>query len=276
MSETQSKIVEDASKAKNKTGRRYTALLAVLTMCIFFMTGYVAYNIYNMFKNQADSATQLAQEVRDLCAVANPEELDTLGDLCPKADKVVESAPNSVEVPSPSPGRPGEPGEPGPQGEQGPPGPGPTSEQVSRAVSMYCANNKCRGPAPSATVIAAAVSTYCNNRNECVGDEGVKGEQGITGEKGEQGPQGIQGPPPSAEQIKSAVNTYCSNHNNCQGPKGEQGPTGVVQTETVGCESRGGFQIDSIDTEYLPETKTIRVTCVQIESPTFPPNLPNA
>lgn len=209
MAETRDRIVAEAvSSSKDRGGRRLMFILAVLLL--MFAT-YTVWSFQQFADNknkkidtsqaQAQDGRNLAKQVQEACQSSKVDTSD-LGNLCNKAQDVIES------VPGPA-------GEPGPKGLQGESGPPPSASQVSRAVAAYCAGGRCTGKSATIAQVSAAVASYCNANGQCRGPSGTDGAAGQAGAKGDTGATGDPGPPPSDEQIASAVTAYCAGHNDC-------------------------------------------------------------
>lgn len=237
MSSTSDQIIEETSGAKSVMGRRLALFMIIAAIVCLVGTMVATVIAYTTVQNQAKRGTDLALQVRDACA--DPSRAHELGDLCPTADDVVDSAPPSVS--QGDPGEPGEDGEDGTDGEDGAPGPPPSDAQVANAVALYCSGGRCDGADATQSQVASAVAMYCDNRGQCRGPSGADGVDGQDGQDGSNGADGPQGPPPSDEQVASAVAAYCSTRNECRGPAGEDGQPGDAVTG-------GSCQYDGVGT----------------------------
>lgn len=216
-------FVEDARNEsvhiKDRKGRNL--IIAAIAAALLFLAASVS-GAAILYKSTLDSAQQgqsLAQQVQAACADTSRDTKD-LGDLCKKAEEVVDDAPQAVA------GDPGPKGDQGDAGATGDAGPGPTADQVASAVSLYCSTGRCtKGPTQSQVI--AAVATYCTANGECRGPTGVDGKAGTDGAAGQ---PGADGPPPSAESIANAVINYCDSHDGCRGPQGNAATADGVVT----------------------------------------------
>lgn len=208
---TRDEAVQEGAAVKAPAERRLLYAILILMVAFMGIMVFAALGVYNAMKDSAERGTSLAQEVRAACADSTVD-AEELGDLCDRADDVIEEAPDAAK---------GEKGDPGEPGEPGPP---PTSAQVSLAVASYCAEERCDGRNATQAQVSQAVAMYCDDRGQCRGPVGNEGEDGVDGLNGE------PGPPPSDAQVASAVAAYCSTRNNCQGQPGQDGSPGDVVT----------------------------------------------
>lgn len=274
MDNHEEEIIHRSAETKDRNKRRWLRLIGLVFIISLLGGGAAALATYLTLQKAAEDGTVLAQQIQKECEKPGTTDPDLL-QFCPKADEVVEAAPEAVKS-DPVPGPPGDQGE---QGETGSVGPPPSAASVYSAVRRFCTDTKrCDGRDGSDVTpaqVAIAVSSYCNSRGQC------KGPAGDPGEPGEAGKDGADAPPVTQAQLIQAVDAYCSENNRCQGPPGSdgkdgnagpQGPAGVVQVAD-NCEpAPPGQALDDVEMAYDPATQTVLIDCTykDIGTPVVP------
>lgn len=275
MTHDDERIIREASSIKNTKGRNRLKLIGLLVLVCLLAVVAGSASTYFSLKNAAEDGTELAQQVQAACDLPGDKD-PQLAQFCPKADQVVNDAPDTVKA-DPVPGPPGDPGPTGATGATGASGqdaPPLTEDQILDALRLFCANTgKCRGADgadATATQVAIAVSSYCNRRGECRGPAGVAGQNGTNGTNGTDGQDGVDGQPATQGQIIAAVDDYCSANNGCRGPagadgqnggQGPAGPPGVVNVIDDCGAAPDGQVIADVNPTYDSESQTVTVTC---------------
>lgn len=245
--------------AMTKDGRKRFLLKIIGAVFVFSLLGGAAgaTSSYFTLKGAAEDGTELAQQIKETCDLPKVTDPD-LAQFCPKADQVVEAAPEQV-LTTPTPGPPGEAGNDGADGQ---PGPAPTPGQVLIAVRRLCSTTSvCEGQDPTQAQVAVAVASYCGVDGRC---RGVDGEDGT------------DAAPVTQEQLIQAVESYCA-EGVCRGQDGQdgqdgtdgadsnvpgpQGPPGVSNVND-NCEAAPeGQKIVNVDATYDADNKTITISC---------------
>lgn len=215
---TKEEIKHHAVKQKSPRLRASTAVMLCFTIIALLVAGVGFYIGYRAAISSAQDGVTLGQMVKDTCAAASTSpERKQIEHLCPKAEQVVEEAPDAA-----SPTTTPTPPVPGPSGPSGAPAPSITARQLLSIVTEYCQANttNCRGPKVTAAEIDAAIARHCANNN-CKGDSvtgspGIPGASGSPGIPGPSGPVGPEGPPVSQERIMAGIEEYCeADASNC-------------------------------------------------------------
>lgn len=261
-------IVREASSVKDTRKRHILWIIGLVFVVSLLGGGIAALFTYSTLKGAAEDGTVLAQQIQKECEKPGITDPD-LAQFCPKADEVVEKAPETVKAEQ-IPGPEGPAGDTGAQGETGATGPAPSRAQVQSAVRRFCLDTgRCdgqRGNNATPAQVAIAVSSYCNSRGEC------RGEQGENGNDGADGLNGRDAPPVTQAQLIQAVEAFCAD-GNCRGPAGAdgtdgddgntgpQGPSGIAQVTDL-CEAAPtGQVIDDVISSYDANTQAVVIDC---------------
>ena len=267
-------VRSQTKQVKDVRTRRWLLVVGIIFLLFLFAGGAGAVATYYTLKGAAEEGTELAQQIQQACESPGVTDPD-LAQFCPKADVIVEDAPDQVKA-DPVPGPPGPVGDPGPPGVAGEDAPPLTDTQILDALTRYCTNTgKCRGADgadATATQVALAVSTYCTARGECQGPIGRMGLPGIDGE---------DATPITQNQIVSAVEDYCTAHNECRGPAGADGqngsdsnvpgPPGVVNVRDECPPAEPGQVILDIIPTIDRDTQTVTISCTYKDDLTILP-----
>ena len=202
----------------------FTMILAVL--------GFVIWGTTNQYmttqKSQAleQNVQELTGNINDWCASHPKQELIVNGiDVCKQSENVKQNPTDPVAAQ---------------KGEKGDKGDPPSKEEISAAVTAYCAANRCQGSdgtTPSTADVMKAVAASCGSAS-CKGPAGAPAEP-VTAEQLNlavaayctdgrcAGADGQPGPGPTAEQISAAVADFCST-GACKGEKGDSVPQTIT------------------------------------------------
>lgn len=282
MDQDEEDIIHRSASVKDRNRRRWLRLIGLVFVISLLGGGAAALATFLTLQSAAKDGTVLAQQIQRECdkpGITDPD----LAQFCPRADEIVESAPETVKVEQ-VPGPPGETGEQGDTGAVGETGPPPSATQVLSAVRRFCVNtSRCDGTDGSDATpaqVAIAVSSYCNSRGECRGPAGEAGENGDDGVDGTAGKDGSNAPPVTQAQLIEAVDSYCAQNNNCRGPagadgtngsdgstgpQGPAGPTGLVNVAD-NCEpAPEGQVINDVSSSYDTDTQTVMIDCTYVD-----------
>lgn len=266
------RIIQDSSHIKDVKRRRTLKIIGVCGLLFAMMLAVGGVTSYLTLKTAAKDGTELAQQIQKECELPGLTDPD-LAKFCPKADEIVEAAPEQVKA-DPVPGPEGPAGPQGTQGEPGDDAPAPTQEQVDLAVSRLCLETTlCRGEdgtdgADGANVTPAmvevAVRAYCSNDGSC---RGATGSTGPSGTDGADGADGADGQSVTQTQVNDAVANYCSVDDRCRGPEGPAGQNGSDGAPGMinfvdNCEAAPAGQVlADVNTSYNPDNQTATVSC---------------
>jgi len=230
---------EAAQEGKDSKSRHYI-VGGIIGVAVFASLFLVSWGYAWFQRGEQVKAGEVV--VTDVTAACKDKQLAAQMDaqvpgICDTADKAAEVI---TEGPQ------GKQGNEGQKGDKGDQGPGPTSAQVNKAVSLYCANDRCIGK-PTAAQVLAAVTILCAD-GSCNGEDGEDSQV--------PGPQGERGPAPTPEQMLATVTEYCAD-GKCKGEKGDKGDQGEPGTPAYPF----SFKYTVPGNPPLQEDKTYLVTC---------------